>query len=125
MRNYLLLIAQLLGWSLDALFHLVDEVRLKRYPLTGTVKEIGRSRKCDFCMAEDPKVSRKHARLDWNGTTWEVSDLGSTNGIQVNGAKVESAQLQTGDVLTIGRTHFRFLRSETGTLDDDEEKTIL
>ncbi len=110
---------------MEALFHLVDEVRLKRYPLTGTVKEIGRSRKCDFCLAEDPKVSRKHARLNWNGLTWEVTDLGSTNGIQVNGNKVKTAELQSGDVLSVGRTHFRFLRSETGTLDDVEEETIL
>jgi len=91
------------------MFQLFDERRGKRYPLTGLIKEIGRTSDCDLCIPDDERMSRLHARLDWDGTDWIVVDLGSTNGIFVNGEKVAERKLRAGDVLEVGDTHLRYL----------------
>jgi hypothetical protein len=49
---------------------------------------MGRSRDCDLVL-EDPNVSRKHAEVRPSGGSWVVRDLGSTNGIRVNGRKLD------------------------------------
>ncbi len=68
--------------------------------------EIGREAS-GLALAFDAVASRRHARLEPVGTGWQVTDLGSTNGTMVNGAKVTTAMLRPGDVLTIGSTQFR------------------
>ncbi len=69
----------------------------RRFVLDGPVASLGRSRECD-CVLADPNVSRKHAELRRNSNgDWEVADLGSTNGIKVNGRQVDSARLSPGD----------------------------
>ena len=57
----------------------------RRYVLDGPVAVLGRSREAD-CVLNDPNVSRRHAELrrSSNGD-WQVVDLGSTNGVKVNG----------------------------------------
>ena len=52
------------------MFQLYDERKKKRYPLTGLIKEIGRTSECDVCIPDDDQVSRVHARLDWDGSNW-------------------------------------------------------
>ena len=52
---------------------------------------IGRSRECDLVL-DDPNVSRRHAELRREGDGWVVADLGSTNGIKVNGRRVDEAR---------------------------------
>ena len=61
---------------------------------------IGRSSQCHLYYKHNT-VSREHARLHWNGTVWEISDLNSTNGTYVNGRKVDFAKLSVGDVVFI------------------------
>jgi hypothetical protein len=68
---------------------------------------IGRSRRCDFVVA-DPSVSRRHALLLRGRDGWTLYDLGSTNGTRVNGWRVERAVLRTGDEVELGGTAFRF-----------------
>jgi pSer/pThr/pTyr-binding forkhead associated (FHA) protein len=79
----------------------------KRVVLSGSRILIGRSRDCDFTL-EDPNASRRHAELRNEGGHWIVSDLGSTNGVKVNGRKVEEAALQPGDELAFGLARLRF-----------------
>ncbi len=62
---------------------------------------LGRSSACDVVL-RDPAVSRRHALVSTRGGQCSVRDLGSTNGIQVNGKPVETAVLRAGDVLTLG-----------------------
>jgi hypothetical protein len=64
---------------------------------------VGRSRCCDV-MLLDPAVSRHHALVSFRGGQCTVRDLGSTNGLHVNGDLTETAILRPGDVLTIGGT---------------------
>jgi len=61
---------------------------------------IGRGPECDFRIAGDPKVSRRHCVID--GVT--VHDLGSRNGTIVNGEASTTAELHDGDELLIGDT---------------------
>ncbi|TMM05422.1 MAG: FHA domain-containing protein [Actinobacteria bacterium] len=68
---------------------------------------IGRSRRCDFVVA-DPSVSRRHALLLRGRDGWTLYDLGSTNGTRVNGWRVERAVVQAGDEVELGGATFRF-----------------
>jgi hypothetical protein len=70
---------------------------------------IGRSRECDVVL-EDAGVSRRHAELrPLDAATWTVEDLGSTNGVRVNGRTIEGAhELRTGDRIGMGSTEMTF-----------------
>lgn len=64
----------------------------------------------------DAWISRHHARLVHDGAGgWQVEDLGSRNGLHVNGSRVAAAVLHDGDVLAIGRT-FWVLRTSCAPL---------
>ncbi len=70
---------------------------------------LGRSRECDVQLA-DSNVSRRHAELRQEGTSYWIVDLGSTNGVEVNGKRVKRAKLRDGDTITIGSTDVVFSR---------------
>jgi hypothetical protein len=80
-----------------------------RRELTGERAVIGRSRECDVQIA-DPNVSRQHAELRREGGGFVIVDLGSTNGIEVNGRRVKRATLEPGDRISIGQTDLVFER---------------
>ena len=80
----------------------------RRYVLDGPKAVIGRSKDCD-CVLRDPNVSRRHAELRRAETgDWTIADLGSTNGVKVNGRQVSSSRLRPGDQVTVGTTTFTF-----------------
>lgn len=80
----------------------------RRYVLDGPVAVLGRSREAD-CVFADPNVSRRHAELRRGPTgDWQIVDLGSTNGVKVNGRKSEGARLSPGDEVVMGTTRFTF-----------------
>jgi pSer/pThr/pTyr-binding forkhead associated (FHA) protein len=69
---------------------------------------LGRSREADI-QVDDPNISRKHAELRPSGASWTVRDLGSTNGVKVNGRRIQGAQsLRTGDTITLGTSDIVF-----------------
>ena len=80
----------------------VHEVRQRRVVL-------GRSRDCDIQL-NDANASRRHAELRQEGASYWVVDLGSTNGMEVNGKRVKRAKLRDGDTITIGSTEVTFGR---------------
>lgn len=98
---------------------LVLEVNGVRHPLIPPGLTIGRGTEADLRI-NDPGVSRKHAHItvtssdasddDLNIT---IEDLGSTNGIVVNGAKVRKATLDDGSRIEIGSTRM-LVHSPTG-----------
>jgi hypothetical protein len=80
----------------------------RRYVLEGPTATLGRSKECE-CVIPDPNISRRHAQLRRNsGGDWQVVDMGSTNGIKVNGRRVDSSRLSPGDEVTLGTTTFTF-----------------
>lgn len=80
----------------------------RRYVLEGPQATIGRSKSAE-CVLPDPNISRRHAELRRSQTgDWTIADLGSTNGIKVNGRRVSSTRLSPGDRVTLGTTTFVF-----------------
>jgi len=82
----------------------------RTHPLTSRVVVIGRSRECDIRLS-DTNVSRRHAELQQDGAMYWLVDLGSTNGTDLNGRRVEREKLSDGDAITIGSTELIFTRS--------------
>jgi len=79
----------------------------KRHELDGDRVVLGRSRDCDIPI-EDPNVSRRHAEVVHEDGGWWVVDLGSTNGVEVNGERVKRARLEPDDRIVLGRTELVF-----------------
>lgn len=72
---------------------------------------IGRHPECDI-QIDSRKVSRRHCCMAQVGESLIVRDLGSTNGIRVNGVRMLEGRLRPGDELTIGNARFQ-LRWDT------------
>jgi FHA domain-containing protein len=68
---------------------------------------LGRSRDADV-QIEDPNVSRRHAEIVQEGSTYWLVDLGSTNGTEVDGRRVQRVRLADGSRFTIGETTVTF-----------------
>jgi FHA domain/Protein of unknown function (DUF3662) len=83
----------------------------QRFELIGDSVKIGRHESCAIVFA-DSNVSRVHAQIQHDLTGWYVVDLGSTNGVKVNGTKILKGELLAdGDELTFGTTTARFVAS--------------
>lgn len=95
------------------------DINGKRYPITGSRTVIGRGSDADITV-EDTSISRKHVEILWDGSRAEVKDLGSTNGSQLNGVKVDRAPLPADSVISIGRTRivFRVLAQSSDQYSD-------
>ena len=70
---------------------------------------IGRSKDADV-QVSDPNVSRRHAELRQEGTTYWIVDLDSTNGVEVQGKRVKRLKVEDGTRFTIGSTEIAFTR---------------
>jgi Protein of unknown function (DUF3662)/FHA domain len=70
---------------------------------------IGRLPDCDIVL-KDKGASRQHAQIRQKDGVYTLTDLGSTNGTQLNGQKVQSRMLEDGDRITIGATSLDFRR---------------
>lgn len=87
---------------------LYDAARDRAYKLTGDRQNIGRE-SANEIVVPDINISRVHAEIHMqpNGQ-WVITDLGSTNGLYVNGQKVQSASLRDADMITIGTSTLEF-----------------
>jgi hypothetical protein len=82
----------------------------RTHPVPAGGAVIGRSRECEVRL-DDANVSRRHAEIRPSGGSWTVRDLGSTNGIKVNGRRVDPMRAQSlkrGDELEIGTSRLTF-----------------
>lgn len=71
---------------------------------------VGRLPECEVVLT-DASVSRRHARIQLEGDRWTVTDLGSTNGVRVNGKDVRAGEVRHGDQVEFGGVLLQF---ETG-----------
>lgn len=71
------------------------------FDLTSRRLVAGRRSDCDIHL-DDPTVSREHAAFVRRGDAWWVVDLGSTNGVRVNGADVGERAIRPGDRIELG-----------------------
>ncbi len=82
----------------------------KEYELTDEIVKIGRSTECQI-MLEDQFASRHHAEIRRIETVYQVADLGSKNGVYVNGNRLSAGStswLQDGTEVQFASTLFRF-----------------
>jgi hypothetical protein len=79
-----------------------EQVVLGEYVLS-----MGRLPECTITLA-DPNVSRRHAEIRPHADAWLLTDLQSTNGTLVNGARVTSHRLLDGDRIQVGNTVIEF-----------------
>ena len=69
--------------------------------LSDDVIAIGRSKENNIVL-KNIKASRRHARIERIGATYQITDLGSGNGTKVNGKKIDFQALNKGDEIAIG-----------------------
>lgn len=79
----------------------------KMFPMPSSVTVIGRRRSCDLRIPL-MSVSKKHCQVHRESGKLKVRDLGSRNGIQLNGQKIEEAEIKAGDLLQVGPLKFVF-----------------
>lgn len=68
---------------------------------------IGRATECQI-QTQDAMVSRRHARILWDGNYW-IEDLGSSNGVYVGNERVQRAPFRPGDTVTCGSLVLRLM----------------
>ena len=81
----------------------------KRHTIVEPRAVLGRSKDCDI-QVPDPNVSRRHAEIRREGSTYTLVDLDSTNGIEVGGRRVKQLTLEDGTRFTLGSTEIAFSR---------------
>lgn len=79
----------------------------RTYPLQMGSTVIGRGDQANLRLP-DVGISRRHARLDFDGGQVVLTDLGSTNGTMVNGQRVSAVALNPGDMVQLGTTTLTF-----------------
>jgi pSer/pThr/pTyr-binding forkhead associated (FHA) protein len=99
-----------------------DPIPLIRDRLT-----IGRRESCDIPL-QFPNVSGLHAELSFRSGYWHIRDKGSTNGIKVNGVRVQEKYLHPGDEITIAKRTYKIsyeLQAGRKALEEMEDEDIL
>jgi Protein of unknown function (DUF3662)/Inner membrane component of T3SS, cytoplasmic domain len=79
----------------------------RTYPLSVGSTVIGRGDQANLRLP-DVGISRRHARIDFDGGQVVLTDLGSTNGTSVNGQRVSAVALNPGDMIQLGTTTLTF-----------------
>lgn len=95
--------------------------------LEGTLATVGRDPSSDLVL-NDVKCSRRHAVLEAGPQGLAIRDAGSANGVYVNGARVERAALDAGDLVRLGDVELRVLPElfpGTVSMDPGEPATIV
>lgn len=92
----------------QALCILVDRRTGQTYSAHAPEVVIGRERSLAQIVLRDPNVSRRHARLLYDGAAWHIQDLGSTNGTLVNEVDIQECVLRSGDLITFGLVNLEF-----------------
>jgi len=98
------------GWApIARLEFILGPMANQTLPLIDEVTTIG-SVAGNTVVLADPAVSRKHAGIRKVESNYELADLGSTNGVYVNGHKVPKKTLEPGDIIRVGNTEAVFKR---------------
>ncbi len=92
--------------------YLYDEARDCAYQLSGIPERMGRESSNDIVIP-DINASRVHAEIRCEPTgAWVITDLGSLNGVFINGRRIKSAPLRDADMIRIGTTELEFQNLE-------------
>ena len=95
-------------------------------PLIRELLTIGRRESCDICM-KFPNISGIHCELVFRSGYWYVRDRNSTNGVKVNGTRVQEKLLHPDDEISIGKRRYLIryeLPADRRALDEMEEDVM-
>lgn len=99
-------------------------------PIAGEGLTIGRDEANTFTLLAHG-VSRKHAKVFSGGDMWGIKDVGSTNGVIVNGSRITETWLRHGDTVEIGKIRYKYLEEgrempePKAAEGDDGERTVV
>lgn len=98
-------------------------------PLIRPILTLGRRESCDICL-RFPNVSGLHCELSYKEGRWSIRDLGSTNGIKVNGNRVQKKVLHPKDTITIAKRKYtiEYVPASVQRMEElleDEEEDIM
>src|SRR6516162_1606773 len=96
-------------------------------PLIREVLSIGRRESCDICLRY-PNISGVHAQLMFRNGYWYIRDMNSTNGVKVQGIRVQEKLLHPRDEVSIGKRKFLIdyeLPADRRALDEVVEEDIM
>ena len=96
-------------------------------PLVRAVMTVGRRESCDICM-KFPNVSGLHAELSFKDGYWYVRDLNSTNGVKVNGTRVQEKLVHPKDEISIGKRRYTIrydLPADQHALEEEQAEDVL
>jgi adenylate cyclase len=91
--------------SLEANGQLIPQGGGDPIPLIRDTLILGRRESCDICL-RFPNVSARHCELQFHDGFWYLRDLNSTNGIKVNGSRVQRKLVHPGDEITIAKRRY-------------------
>jgi hypothetical protein len=80
----------------------------QRYPITKDQFIIGRGSKTSDLAIKDGNISRKHAAVIRRNGTFYIKDLGSTNGIDYKGMRIDNKRIDEGDIFHLCDYEIRF-----------------
>ena len=69
---------------------------------------VGRGKDSEVVL-DDASISHQHAALELGSNGYRIRDLGSTNGVVVNGARLALAELKHGDTIALGQIELRYV----------------
>jgi adenylate cyclase len=96
-------------------------------PLIREVLTIGRRDSCDIPL-RFPNISGLHCELTYRNGYWYIRDLNSTNGVKVNGLRVQEKLLHPKDEISIGKRRFIIayeLPADRRALEEVQEADIM
>ena len=99
--------------DMDVMVVIVDGKDIGReFAITKAKVIVGREGGTADIQVEDAGISRQHAEIGLEKSSWYLKDLGSTNGTLKNGTKIVRSTLRHGEKFKIGETTFQFLCEE-------------
>jgi adenylate cyclase len=82
---------------------------------------VGRRSHCDIQL-QFPNVSSHHCELEYINSFWRVQDLNSSNGVKVNGVRVDSTKwLMPGDIVSVGKNRYEIAYVTDGQSPPEED----
>jgi adenylate cyclase len=97
-------------------------------PLIREILTVGRRDSCDIPIRL-PNISGLHCQLAFRNGYWFIRDLNSTNGVKVNGTRVQEKVLHPRDELTIGKRkytiHYELPAGQRALEEYEEEENVM
>jgi hypothetical protein len=94
-----------------------DAAATTRWIEPGARLRIGRGQDCDVVI-DHPSVSRTHAEIHHDGTSWRLRDLGSKNGSHVDGVAIQDRPLPAACWLRLGDIYCEFALFDRAQAED-------